>query len=153
VNQDFDALFLAARPRVFRMLARYVGIDDAEDVLQEAALAAWRNFDNWQQTSRFETWLWTIAKRLAWRQRRQSWGSPDNIDLETLTAPVAGCPVLLAEIHAAVARLPEHYRGAFVLCDVLGFSYEEIAGVLRIELGTVRSRIKRARAALQLALA
>lgn len=131
---------------------------DAEDVVQETFLKAYLNLSTLREPLAFPTWLGRIARRLAQNRQRQLRSRPEVPPLleesaEVLAIPDAAVEALLAReaevaIATAIAALPEHYRSALVLRLKTGLSYEEIADILEIPVGTVRSRMHAARARL-----
>lgn len=158
----FDALARTYERALYSHVARIIGPGaDAEDVVQEALLSAWRSIGSFEGTS-FKAWLFRIARNRAidlFRARKRrgelpleppddeggdgSWaepaaGGPDLLDL------AAGREALEA-VQAALAMVPVEQRDALLLRDVQGFSYEEIVTITASELGTVKSRIHRAR--------
>jgi RNA polymerase sigma-70 factor, ECF subfamily len=138
----------------------------ADDLAQEVFVRVFVHRRNYRQGSKFSTWLFTIAANLAKneirrRVRRRNWFSLDALQ-EVLSDSI----VQLADprepqesalereqlngvIGKAIATVPEKYRLALVLRDIEGLAYEEIADVLGIPGGTVRSRINRARGMLK----
>lgn len=132
---------------------------DAQDLVQEVLLRARRGLEAYQPGS-MEGWLSRIATNaflddVRRRRRRptESYGElvselPSREDVEFS----ATANELSGELQEALGRLPEEYRVAVVLCDVVGLTYEEIARQLDVAVGTVRSRIHRGRAALRKAL-
>ena len=118
----------------------------AEDAVQDAfmrVLGALRGFDP-RGPARLSTWIFTIARRVALtalERRPLAAAAPEGT--------TAGQPDLRLELEAAVAALPEVLRSTFVLREACDMSYEELAAVEGIDLGTVKSRLHRARAALQ----
>lgn len=143
---------------VFSHLIRMLGNeDDAEEQLQMTFCRVYRYKNNYDPERPFVTWIYTIASNLAkkeWRRRsRWSMVSLDNVVLKSshkLTPHYReGRRELAASIEEAINDLPEHYREPFLLREKQGLSYEEIADVLDIRIGTVKSRINRARAGLR----
>ncbi len=139
---------------------------DAEDVVQDAFLSAWRSMRGFEGTS-FRAWLFRIATNRALdvlraRKRRAelpldppegeevTWAEPADPgpDLSDLV----GDREALAVVERALAALPAPQRAALLLRDVEGFSYEEIAAITTTEIGTVKSRIHRGRIAVRNAL-
>jgi RNA polymerase sigma-70 factor (ECF subfamily) len=141
---------------VFALLGRTVGRAHAasvEDIAQETFLSVFRNLASFSALgpARLSTWVLTIASRRAidfLRARVTSEPQPDDAP-----APRATHPMLRRElgdaIERAMAALAPEYRVTFLLREVHGFAYEDIAHSLSIDLGTVKSRLARARAALR----
>jgi len=149
--------------RVYRLAYRLTGDQhDAEDLTQETFVRVFRSLSRYQPGT-FEGWLHRITTNLfldsARRKGRIRFESlPEGAQL---AAPVGvGSPERAFEhanldhdVQAALDALSPEHRAAVVLCDIEGLSYEEIAATLGIKMGTVRSRIHRARAQLRKALA
>jgi RNA polymerase sigma-70 factor (ECF subfamily) len=149
--------------RVYRLAYRLTGNPhDAEDLTQEVFVRVFRSLSSYTPGT-FEGWLHRITTNLFLDQaRRKSKIRFDSLseDAETrLPSRTAGPDDALFDtlfdddVEAALAELPPDFRAAVVLCDVEGLSYEEIADVLGLKLGTVRSRIHRGRSMLRAALA
>ena len=148
--------------RVFRLAYRLTGNQhDAEDLTQEVFIRVFRSLDSFKPGS-FEGWIHRITTNLFLdRVRRKSKFRFDRFGdgaEERLTAAdpsperVWSDATLDADVEAALASLPDEFRVAVVLCDIEGLSYEEIADVLGVKLGTVRSRIHRGRKQVRVAL-
>lgn len=153
----FDQLVERYQRRLLRLVLRLLRDQaEAEDVVQEAFLRAYRALPRFRGDAAFYTWLYRIAlngARNAILRRRQR-GGPQGVTAPQLPAPVGeiGTPesMLLSKqvmqtIDAAMDALPLDLRTAIVLREIEGLSYEEIAQVMACPLGTVRSRIFRAR--------
>ena len=149
--------------RVYRLAYRLTGNPhDAEDLTQEVFVRVFRSLSSYTPGT-FEGWLHRITTNLFLDQaRRKSKIRFDSLgeDAETrLPSRTVGPDDALVDsmfdddVEAALAELPPDFRAAVVLCDVEGLSYEEIADVLGLKLGTVRSRIHRGRTMLRRALA
>jgi RNA polymerase sigma factor (sigma-70 family) len=148
--------------RVYRLAYRLTGNrHDAEDLTQEVFVRVFRALDSYQPGT-FEGWLHRITTNLFLdqarrRQRLRFAALPDNA-ADRLPSPVPSPEVDVDtqlyddDVEAALASLQPDFRAAVVLCDVEGLSYEEIADVLGVKIGTVRSRIHRGRALLRTAL-
>jgi RNA polymerase sigma factor (sigma-70 family) len=152
--------------RVFRLAYRLTGNRaDAEDLTQEVFVRVFRSLDSFTPGS-FEGWLHRITTNLFLDHARRR----SRIRFDSLGAfgddPEARLPgralppdhqvldgLFDADVEAALGALAPEFRAAVVLCDIEGLSYEEIASVLGLKLGTVRSRIHRGRAQLRRALA
>ncbi len=148
--------------RVFRLAYRLTGNrPDAEDLTQEVFVRVFRSLDTFTPGS-FEGWIHRITTNLILdRARRRSRfrfdgftdGAEDRIVSKAPAPDVSYADGRFdADVEAALASLPEEFRAAVVLCDVEGLSYDEIADVLGVKLGTVRSRIHRGRTMLRKAL-
>jgi len=132
--------------------------DDAYDLVQEALLRVRKGLETFQPGS-MEAWLSRIVTNLFLdevrrRRRRPVEALPDDPERLLPATPGAdeATDSLPDDVHAALRRLPEDFRTAVVLCDVVGLSYEEIADALSVPVGTVRSRIHRGRRLLRAAL-
>ena len=145
---------------VYRFLGDY---DSCVDVVQEAFIKVYRYKDNYSSLAKFSTWIYTIAGNLArteyQRRRRRnffsisSYGDDDkhfDIPDNSLRPDVAADSNIRNEIiQKALLKVRDSYREAVILRDVQELSYEEIAEIMQIEVGTVKSRINRGRAELQ----
>ena len=132
--------------------------DDAYDLVQEALLRVRRGLETYQPGS-MEGWLSRIVTNVFLdevrrKRRRPVEVMPDDPERLLPSAPGADEPTerLSDDVQAALRRLPEDFRTAVVLCDVVGLSYEEIAETISVPVGTVRSRIHRGRRLLRTAL-
>jgi RNA polymerase sigma-70 factor (ECF subfamily) len=146
---------------VFTLAMRMLGDRaEAEDMAQEIFLKAYRGLSRFKGASRFSTWLYAIAShhclnRLQYRRRRPPPHAragddpPAAVDRLADQAPRADALLEQTElariVQAELANLTAEHRIILVLRDIQGLSYEEIARTLRLELGTVRSRLHRAR--------
>jgi RNA polymerase sigma-70 factor, ECF subfamily len=148
--------------RVYRLAYRLTGNPhDAEDLTQEVFVRVFRSLSSYTPGT-FEGWLHRITTNLFLdtarrRQRIRFEGLADEMAYrlagsEPTPAQAFDDSHLDGDVQAALKALPPEYRVAVVLCDIEGFSYEEIAATLGVKLGTVRSRIHRGRAQLRAAL-
>jgi len=153
---SYNTLVNRYKDRLFNVLYRMLSSEDeASDLLQETFLRVWQHKMSYDFRFAFSTWIYTIALNLARNElrRRKKIKFLDIFDFadklaakeEKKEAPANLKTLLDAEIK----KLPEKYRTAFVLRDVDNLSYEEIAQVLAVPLGTVKSRVNRARAILR----
>lgn len=133
---------------------------EAEDVVQETLVQAFFRLDTFQQKSSLYTWLYRIAINRAINRKRRERGdlSVEQHQQETGSEPLdprdsPGENLLRQErarqVQAALAKLSEEYRTVMVLREIEGFSYETIAEIVGISVGTVRSRLHRARSQLR----
>lgn len=160
----FDLLVIKYQSRIINLVSRFVrNPDDAMDVAQEAFLKAYRALPNFRGDSAFYTWLYRIAVNTAKNYLAVQSRRPQQIDqgieeIEQIEGNTAlkeqATPerlLLTDEIQAtvidAINKLPEDLQTAIMLREVEGLSYEEIAAVMDCPIGTVRSRIFRAREA------
>jgi RNA polymerase sigma-70 factor (ECF subfamily) len=140
-------------------------VDDAEDLTQEAVLHAWRAYRSFREGSNFKAWLFRICMNAyidGYRSRRNSPVTLPLLDTdlhEGDAEPRAASPeasvveaMLDGEIEAALRALPDIFRAAVVLSDLDGMTYEEVAAVLCVPVGTVRSRLFRGRSLMRSAL-
>ena len=154
--RDGDRIALAAvirrtQPEVWRLCRHLVDPDEADDVTQEVYLRAWRALPDWRAESGARTWLLAIARRtcvdvVRRRQRRrrlQVLAGPEQVP-----EPVEPGPAGAVELTELLEVLDPDQRAAFVLTQVIGLSYAEAARVCECPVGTIRSRVARARGAL-----
>ncbi|MBK7903660.1 MAG: RNA polymerase sigma factor RpoE [Proteobacteria bacterium] len=165
----FDLLVLKYQHKVIKLVARLLrDPTEAEDVAQEAFVKAYRALGSFRGDSAFYTWLYRIAvntarNSIASRQRRPldyeaelSESEQNNVAARLKHDDTPEATVLSEEIrqtvNSAIEHLPEDLRTAIVLREIEGLSYEEIAVAMDCPVGTVRSRIFRAREAIDRAL-
>jgi RNA polymerase sigma-70 factor (ECF subfamily) len=129
---------------------------DAEDLVQETFLRAYRAFDGFTPGSNIRAWLYTILHRVRTDAFRRSRRSPRTVELADEGPAVPPPQDALAQggedLARALESLPDVFRDAVVLRDVEDYSYQEIARILDVPMGTVMSRIHRGRALLRQAL-
>ncbi|WP_435299569.1 RNA polymerase sigma factor SigE [Timonella sp. A28] len=163
-THTWERVVLEHSQRVYRLAYRLTGNQqDAEDLTQEVFIRVFKSLHNFQPGS-FEGWLHRITTNVFLDQvRRKKRIRMDHMgddavtyaDKNDLADPVRGFDHhnLDYDVQEALDKLAPEYRVAVVLCDIEGLSYEEISATLGIKLGTVRSRIHRARAQLRKHLA
>src|SRR6266487_1497869 len=108
---------------------------DAEDLVQETFLRAYRGFRQFQEGTNLKAWLYRILMNTFINSYRKKQREPRTISDD--------------EVEAALQSLPEQFRVAVLLADVEGFSYKEIADITQVPIGTVMSRLHRGRRALE----
>ena len=131
---------------------------DAEDLVQDTYLKAFKASDSFKPGSNLRAWLFTILHNHFLNDRRRARTSPVHVDSETAEKAASVIPADAAttedrliqqvtddEVRAALDALPENFREAVWLRDAEGFSYVEIAEMLKVPVGTVMSRISRGR--------
>jgi RNA polymerase sigma-70 factor (ECF subfamily) len=153
----FGDLVLRYQDRLYNTLVHVTGsVEDARDLVQEAFVQALVKLNSFQRNSAFYTWLYRIALNLAIsrRRRRKPTVSVDEIRHVSGEEPVGrdDAPAdriereeRAGQVQAALARLTEEHRSVLVLREIDGYCYEEIAEMLDVPVGTVRSRLHRAR--------
>lgn len=153
----FGELVRKYQDRLYNTVVHVVGsIDDAQDVVQDAFVQAFVKLDGFQRASAFYTWLYRIAFNLAIsRKRRQKPTTSldrQRDDSGDELADDGAAPTdrleqqeLAVQVQAALATLSEEHRTIVVLREIDGCDYEAIAEILELPVGTVRSRLHRAR--------
>lgn len=165
-EDGFRELMRVYKDDLVNFAYRFVGsYDDAVDVAQETFIRVFRFIETFQRGARLKTWLYAIARNVALsmldeRKRRMTTRLVETDDegqeVERDVPDVSYMPdravdstIVAQRIQEALMKLPTVYREAVVLRDIEGLTYEEIADVCKIEIGTVKSRINRGRAMLQ----
>jgi RNA polymerase sigma-70 factor, ECF subfamily len=149
-----DEFVVAAQPDVWRFCAALLSADQADDATQETFVRAWRAAVGFRGDASARTWLLAIAKRVCYdaiRQRSRGERRQQRLQsaVERASTPDPGESIVMVDL---VGRLDDDRRSAFVLTQMLGLSYEEAAVVVDCPIGTIRSRVARARGDLQAAL-
>jgi RNA polymerase sigma-70 factor (ECF subfamily) len=149
---EFEAEAMPHHNDLFRTAARLLCHGEAHDAVQEAYLVAWKTFDRYQRGTNCRAWLFRILLNVVRHERRTrlKWLTCGNEASSELVAPEPVPDNLTdAEIQAALDRLPVHFRAVLVLVVLEDFSYKEVSAVLDVPLGTVMSRLSRARSLLR----
>jgi RNA polymerase sigma-70 factor, ECF subfamily len=160
----FEEIVSRYHVRLINFVYRTIGDrEKAEDLVQEVFIRVYRHLHRFDRAKKFSTWVYTIASNLAKNELRNRSRNPlvlfqaikrnwDDEDRPLQFEDSASRPDdlfrkrhLREAVEAAVARLPEHHRQVFVLRELEGKSYEEIAEITGCNLGTVKSRLNRAR--------
>ena len=133
---------------------------DADDLVQETYMQAWKSFENYEPGTNCRAWLYKILFNKFDHHRRKKYTQAkyfQEADELLLANSVqrSSVPEYLTdrEVIAALDKLPDHYRSVVLLADVHEFDYKEVAEILEIPIGTVMSRLSRARAQLRRSLA
>jgi len=170
-DQEFETLLVAILDSAYRLATRLTGDSrDAEDLVQEAALRAFRFRDTFQRGSSFKAWFYRIVVNQFYTTTRRKHLTTTPLDeltdahdiflytrsaeaglLPTATDPAAGVVARMAEddVARALASLPDEFRTVATLYFMDDLSYQEIADILGVPIGTVRSRLHRGRHMLQ----
>jgi RNA polymerase sigma-70 factor (ECF subfamily) len=159
----FGTLVRKYQDRLFRTMIALVGSrEDAQDVVQDTFVRAFQNLGSYRSGAAFYTWLYRIAVNAAFsrsRRRRPKLSvdhhreqtGADPADVREGSNPQENLErrERVRQVHDALARLSEEHRTVLVLKELEGYRYEEIAAILKCPVGTVRSRLHRARAELR----
>jgi RNA polymerase sigma-70 factor (ECF subfamily) len=159
---DFEALANEHKDAVYRQMVRVCGNhEDAEDVLIEALLKAYRHLDQLRDSVAFRAWLAQIAKRVCWQLKARESLLPlmQLSELEEEGTQISAAPAEMENhfasqqmkelLNGAIASLPPEYRSVFELRDVQDLPGGEVAKRLGISLAAMKSRLHRARALLR----
>jgi RNA polymerase sigma-70 factor (ECF subfamily) len=154
-RREFEERLAECGPLAYRVAQGVLrNTADAEDVAQEAMLRAYRRFDRLRDRTRFRAWLVRIAFRLALDRLRSGkrreardtiWSQPEHQPPVANAEEIAAASEFQSHLENALAELPEKLRLALLLAAMEGHTIEEIAGMLGISTGTVKSRIFYAR--------
>lgn len=151
-NTAFEILFTTFKTRLHNSLFKILkNFHETEDVVQQAFLRAWEKIGTFKGESNFYTWLYRIGFNLAITKIKnsresqidegfeQTIKSKDDVQNEIQNIE------FVANIRSLLDQMPEEQRNAYILCEIDGKNYEEIAYIVGVPVGTVRSRIFRAR--------
>jgi len=160
--EDFQREAIPHMNAVFNYALKITGDeDDANDLVQETYLKAFRFFDKFEKGTNCKAWLFRILKNSYINDYRKNIKEPNKVDYEDVQnfyeniqpneistnhfEQDAFSKLLDDEITKVMSTLPEDFRTVIILSDIEGFTYEEISGFVDIPVGTVRSRLHRAR--------
>lgn len=157
--EKFEAVTLPHLPELFRTASRLLGdAARADDVVQDVYLVAWKSFDSFEMGTNCRAWLFRILFHKL-RHYRRKWLNPrevhnaEQIIGETFAGPPLAPELTDEEVLGALAEISQEYRAVVLLVDVEEFSYKDAAEILGAPVGTVMSRLSRARALLRERLA
>jgi RNA polymerase sigma-70 factor (ECF subfamily) len=123
--------------------------DRADDLVQETLVKAWGNLDSFVEGTNLPAWLFTILRNFyysEYRKRRREVADSDGaIATRLATAPAQNGHMDLLDLHGALQQLPNDQREALILIGASGLSYEEAASICGCAIGTMKSRVNRAR--------
>lgn len=160
----FELLVRKYKEPLLNFVFRFIGdLVEAEDIVQDTFYRVYKNKHYYKEVAKFSTWIYTIASNLAKtelrRRRRKKFFSihketqtEKELELPDLSdGPEVETNTIITEkiIQKAIGKLPQKFRQVIVLRDIQGFSYEEISSIIKVPLGTVKSRVNRARLRLQ----
>jgi RNA polymerase sigma-70 factor (ECF subfamily) len=155
LSPELHAALIAELPHL-RRFAYFLmrGSERADDVAQEALVRAVKHIGGLRPDSNLRAWLFTIARNVARNEARRQRRSPvdphtDLADIHPAQAQTQEAAIEMRELQDAVLRLAPAFRQTLFLCAIEGLSYEDAAQVLGVPIGTIRSRLARARRALE----
>ena len=149
-NRNIREVMLAAVPSLRAFAISLCGnVDRADDLVQEALLRALANLSSFEPGTNMSAWLFTILRNLfrsEYRKRRREVEDVDGSYAEQLTfSPEQSTRLEINEFREALKALPPEQREALILVGASGFSYEEAARICGCAVGTIKSRVNRAR--------
>src|SRR4051812_12506093 len=148
---EVDALSIVELIPALRGFARTFcrAPEDADDLVQESLVKGLANLDKFEPGTRLKSWLFTIMRNTHYTRikaaAREAPGLLDCASSRPVSAASQDWSVQSREVHEAIQKLPEHQREVLMLIGVLGVSYEETAEICACAVGTVKSRLNRAR--------
>lgn len=159
---DFEREAVPHMDALFNFALKMTGdSDEADDLVQETYLKAFRFFDKFEKGTNCKAWLFRIMKNTYINKYRKETKEPDKVDYEEVenfyenVKPSSTDSAHLEkdiydnllddELSEAINSLPDDFKTVVILCDIEGFTYEEIADFIDVPVGTVRSRLHRAR--------
>jgi RNA polymerase sigma-70 factor (ECF subfamily) len=160
----YEQLVRRYKEPLLNFVYRFIGdLVEAEDIVQDTFYRVYKNKHYYKEVAKFSTWIYTIASNLAKtelrrRRRRRFFSINKETQNEKETElpdlnrdPEVEANTILTEkiIQKAIGNLPQKFRQVIILRDIQGFSYEEISSIIKVPLGTVKSRVNRARLRLQ----
>lgn len=161
-HRDFEQEALPHMDALYNFALRMTNDpDEADDLLQETYLKAYRFFDKFEKGTNCKAWLFRIMKNSFINMYRKTSKEPDKVDYHEveefyhMIRAESSDPndlearlfsnLLDDDVSRALEELPEEFRTVVILCDIEGFTYEEIADFVECPIGTVRSRLHRGR--------
>jgi len=160
----FDLLVHRYKDPLLNFIYRFLSdLVESEDIVQETFYRVYKNKHYYKEVAKFSTWIYTIAGNLAKTElRRRKRRKVFSIHKETAAEKELELPDLKSDpekevntvitekiIQKSIDSLPQKFKQVIVLRDIQGFSYEEISSIIKVPLGTVKSRVNRARLKLQ----
>lgn len=153
INSTFGSDVIALIPALKAFARRFCrGQSERDDLVQETLLKALANSDKFQSGTNLKSWLFTIMRNtfctMYGRSNREFVGKAESVDIQPRVEPAQEWAVLGKELQRELHALPDHYRLAFNLIFIDGVTYEDAARRFGCPIGTVKSRVNRARAQL-----
>ncbi|MCH8494971.1 MAG: sigma-70 family RNA polymerase sigma factor [Balneolales bacterium] len=168
-QQDFRAEMIPHLDALYNFALRLTtDPTDAEDLVQDTIVKAFRFFNSYEKGTNAKAWLFRILKNSYINNYRKKSKQPHQVDYDEVSTyyetvrseqsdttdmeDIMYRELLDDQVTRALEKLPEDFRTVVLLCDVEGFTYEEIANMLDVPIGTIRSRLHRGRNLLRAAL-
>jgi len=162
LHQEFERETVPHMDSIYNFALKMTGdSDDANDLIQETYLKAFRFWDKFEKGTNCKAWLFRIMKNTFINTYRKQTKEPDKVDYEDVENFYENIKpsstdsahlekdiydnLLDDELSEAITSLPEDFRIVVILCDIVGYTYDEIADFIDCPVGTVRSRLHRAR--------
>jgi len=162
LNEEFEREAVPHMDALYNFALKMTGdSDDASDLIQETYLKAFRFWDKFEKGTNCKAWLFRIMKNTFINTYRKNTKEPDKVDYEEIENFYENIKpsstdsahlekdiydnLLDDELSSAISSLPEDFRTVVILCDIEGYTYDEIADFVDVPVGTVRSRLHRAR--------
>ena len=152
-ESSFKREMLAALPSLRAFAMSLIGRHDrADDLVQDTIMKAWAKQDHFEMGTNMKAWTFMILRNQFYSEKRRSWRQ-SQLDQEAAERTLVAvddpeAPVALDELRQGLAMLPAEQREALILVGAGGFAYEEAAEICNCAVGTVKSRVSRARRAL-----
>jgi RNA polymerase sigma-70 factor (ECF subfamily) len=149
-DQSVKETMLATVPSLRAFAISLCGnVDRADDLVQETIMRAWANITSFEPGTNMQAWLFTILRNLfrsEYRKRRREVEDANGSYADTLKVqPEQLSHLAFGELHSALDQLPDDQREALILVGASGYSYEETANICGCAVGTIKSRVNRAR--------
>jgi RNA polymerase sigma-70 factor, ECF subfamily len=161
-QQDFEDEMLPHLDAIYNFALRLTtDPNDAEDLVQDTIVKAFRFFNSYEKGTNAKAWLFRILKNSYINNYRKKSKQPHQVDYDEISTfyetvrseqsnttdmeDIMYGQLLDDDVTRALERIPEDFRTVVLLCDVEGFTYEEIANMLDVPIGTIRSRLHRGR--------
>jgi RNA polymerase sigma-70 factor (ECF subfamily) len=165
-QQEFEAEAMPHKDALYNYALKMArNTDDAQDLVQETYYKAYRSYHQFENATNSKAWMFMILKNTFINNYRKSKREPGKVDYDEIEDFYENIKseqtrdnnldlefyqnMLDDELSDALAKLPANMREVYLLCDLEGYTYEEIAELVNIPIGTVRSRLHRARKLLQ----
>lgn len=152
----FDELVKRHAPRLHAVASRIVGREEAYDVVQDAFVSAYRALGSFRDQAQFTTWMHRITLNCCYARLRKHPDAASDLEMPADPSDDRPSPIEVAErrdlrkaLESALARIKAEFRETFVLVEFGDLDYAEVADVLGVQVGTIKSRMSRAREALR----